>query len=159
MREYRTWETPEHVVAETRAAERLSREWCGQVVATSQFAPFDRVLTYDDGRTAAIVEIKVRNFTIDYFAAHRYWVSWHKVKTLKHHARQRSCTPIIMVACIDDDYFIDLRDESGMTIERRTTTGNYADAQTGERLKRVEDVCVFAGDRLIPLWALRRTLV
>jgi len=156
--EYRTWETVDHVIGEKHAADRLSAQWNGACVATSQFAPFDRVLMHANGRTAAIVEIKVRRYPLEYFAAHRFMLSYHKVKTLNAIAKQRSCVALIMVACDDDDFVIDLRDETGMTVEQRVTWGNYADTTTGERLKHVEDVCLFAGARFIPLWAVRSLL-
>jgi len=156
--EYRTWETVDHLIGEKHAANRLARQWEGACVTTSQFAPFDRVLMRADGHTAAIVEIKVRHYPIEYFAAHRFMLSYHKVKTLKAIAKQRNCVALVMVACTDDDFVIDLRDETGMSIERRVTWGNHADSRTGERLKHVEDVCLFTGGRFVPLWAMRSLL-
>jgi len=117
--EYRTWETISHVLDEKNAANRLAQHWHGSCVTTSQFAPFDRVLMHPLGGVAAVVEIKVRTYPLEYFAAHRFMLSYHKVKTLKAIAKQRSCVALIMVACKDDDFVIDLRDETGMTIERR----------------------------------------
>lgn len=156
--EYRAWETFDHLVGEKNAANRLAKQWHGACVGTSQFAPFDRVLMHPNGRTAAVVEIKVRQYPLEYFATHRFMLSYHKVKTLNAIAKQRSCVPLIMVACIDDDFVIDLRDETGVSIEQRRTWGNYADTSTGERLKHTEDVCLFAGGRFIPLWAVRSLL-
>ena len=158
MDEYRTWETTDHVFAEKQAAERLARHWHGACVTTSQYAAFDRVLMRPEGTTAAIVEIKVRTYSLEYFAAHRFMLSWHKVKTLNLVAQQRRCAPIVMVACADDDFIIDLRDETGITVERRRTWGNYADATTGQRQQHVEDVCLFAGARFLPLWTLRSVI-
>lgn len=156
--QYRTWETISHVLDEKNAANRLAQHWHGSCVTTSQFAPFDRVLMHPLGGVAAVVEIKVRTYPLEYFAAHRFMLSYHKVKTLNTVAKQRSCVALIMVACQDDDFVIDLRDETGMTIERRKTWGNRASVDTGERLHHEEDVCLFAGARFIPLWAIRSLL-
>jgi hypothetical protein len=113
---------------------------------------------HPNGGVAAVVEIKVRTYPLEYFAAHRFMLSYHKVKTLNAVAKQRSCVALIMVACDDDDFVIDLRDETGMSIERRRTWGNRANVETGERLQHEEDVCLFAGSRFIPLWAVRSLL-
>ena len=111
-----------------------------------------------DGRVAALVEIKVRTYPLEYFAAHRFMLSYHKVRTLIQTSKQRGCVPIVMVACADDDFIIDLRDETGQTIERRRTWGNHANVETGARQQHEEEVCLFAGGRFIPLWAVQSLL-
>ncbi len=156
--EYRTWESTEHLLHEKNAAQRLANKWHGACVTTSQFAAFDRVLIHPQGGAAALVEIKVRSYTLEYFAQHRFMLSYHKVKTLKQNARQRACVPLVMVACVDEDFLIDLRDETGMSIEQKKTWGNMADKVTGARQHHVEDVCLFAGARFIPLFALQSLL-
>ena len=153
--EYRTWESTEHLLNEKNAAQRLANKWHGACVTTSQFAAFDRVLMHPNGVEAALVEIKVRTYPLDYFAMHRFMLSYHKVKTLKQYARQRLSIPLVMVACSDDDFLLDLRDETGMSIEQRRTWGNMANKVTNERQHHVEDVCLFAGARFIPLFALQ----
>lgn len=158
MSEYRTWETSEHLLGEHRAADRIAQHWRGRVIPAPQYETYDRILSDIDGSTAALVEIKVRTYSIDFFIEHLFMLSRHKVRSLTQAARQKHAVPLVLVVCADDDFMLDLRDESGMRIETRRTWGNHADSNTGERLHHVEEVCLFSGSRFLPLFTLPRLL-
>lgn len=151
---YHTYETAENLAHEHAAADRLARQWRGVVIPSEQYEPYDRVLVDRDGSTAALCEIKVRNYDLRFFVEHHYLLSLSKVKSLRHAAGRRDAVPLVMVACSDDDFLLDLRDESGTSLRRLPMNDRQHDHRTGAPVMREEWMVAFAGARFMPLDAL-----
>lgn len=151
---YHQYETAANLLAEHQAAQRLAQHWRGRVIATGQFAAFDRVLIDTDGSTAALVEIKVRNYDMQFFIEKKYLLSYSKVRTLRAVAQQRRAVPLVMVVCNDDDFLLDLRDESGTSLKRLPMNDRQLDHHTGQPVMREEFMVAFAGARFMPLFTL-----
>lgn len=174
MIRYQQYENDESMAHEQQAALRMQQHWRGLVRPAEQFLPYDRVLIDTDGRTAALVEIKVRTYPMQFFIERRYMISHSKVRSLCAAAKQRQCVPLIMVVCSDDDFIIDLRDETGVSVKQVDAINdrwyddragvtvqqvdrmnhNYVDADTGDIQWRAETMLFFAGHRFVPLFAL-----
>jgi hypothetical protein len=75
-------------------------------------------------------------------------ISTIKVARLQTAAGLRMIVPIIMVACSDDDFLLDLRDE-----RYRIETRRVNDRATTHRdvIMRDESMCFFTADRFLPL--------
>jgi len=152
---YREYESRESLLKEHAAADRIRQHWRGSVLPAQQYEPYDRILTEPDGTTAALVEIKVRNYDIQYLIEQRYMISYSKVRSLIHAAKRRQCVPLIMVVCSDDDFLLDLRDETGQTIRSvNRINDRHFDDRSGETLWQAEHMVLFSGSRFIPLFAL-----
>lgn len=151
---YHTYETSTNMLHEHQAAARLAKHWRGRVLNTEQYAAFDRVLIDTDGSTAALVEIKVRNYDMQFFIEHHYLLSHSKVRTLRLAAKQRQAVPLVMVVCNDDDFLLDLRDESGTSLKRLPMNDRQLDHHTGQPIMRDEFMMAFAGARFMPLFTL-----
>jgi len=151
---YREFESSESLLREQRAADRLAAHWRGRCVAAEQYESFDRRLDESDGTTAALVEIKIRNYDTEFMVTHHYLLSLSKVKSLRAQAAQRRCLPLVMVALIDDDFLLDLRDETGQHLRRLPMNDRYFDERTGETQMRDEWLVAFTGARFLPLFTL-----
>ena len=149
-----TYETSENLLLETQAANRLSRHWRGIVRPSEPYQSYDRVLVDTDGSTAALVEIKVRNYEMQFFIERHFLISLSKVRTLTYACRQRQCVPLLMIACKDDDFLLDLRDETGMSLRRLPMNDRQLDHHTGQPIIRDEYMVAFAGARFLPLFTL-----
>ncbi len=174
MIRYQQYENDDSMAHEQHAALRIQQHWRGLVRPAEQFLPYDRLLVDTDGSTAALVEIKVRRYPMQFFIERRYMISHSKVRSLCAAAKQRQSVPLIMVVCDDADFLIDLRDETGVTVKevqgindrwrddetdvavRRVDAmnHNYVDQQTGEIQWRAEHMVFFAGHRFLPLFTL-----
>jgi hypothetical protein len=155
---YHTYETTENLLKEQNAAVRLGQWWRGRILPSEQYASFDRVLVDLDGSTAALVEIKVRNYEMQFFIERHYLLSLSKVKSLRAAAKQRQAVPLVMVVCNDDDFLLDLRDESGTSLRKLPMNDRQHDHRTGEPVMRDEFMVAFAGSRFLPLFTLPRLL-
>ena len=151
---YHTYETAANLLLEQRAADRLARHWRGRCLTTEQYESFDRRLIEPDGRTAALVEIKVRNYDIEFMVTHQYLLSLSKVKSLLAAAKRRAAVPLVMVVCTDDDFLLDLRDETGQNLRRLPMNDRQHDHHTGEPVMRDEWLVAFSGARFLPLFTL-----
>jgi hypothetical protein len=151
---YREYETQQSLLREHQAAARIAQHWQGRVLPAEQYECFDRRLVTSDGRTAALVEIKWRNYDLQYMVEHHYLLSLSKVRSLRQAAKQRQCVPLVMVCCTDDDFLLDLRDETGQSIRRLPLNDRWYDERTGATQMREEHMVAFAGGRFIPLFAI-----
>lgn len=174
MIRYKQYESDDSIKHEQHAALRMQQHWRGLVRPAEEFLPYDRVLVDTDGSTAALVEIKVRTYPMQFFIERRYMISHSKVRSLVAAAKQRKSVPLIMVVCADADFLIDLRDETGVNVsvvsdindrlydDKASATAqrvdavnhNYVDDQTGEVQWRSETMLFIAGHRFLPLWTL-----
>jgi hypothetical protein len=59
-----------------------------------------------------------------------------------------------MVVCTDDDFLLDLRDETGQNLRRLPMNDRQHDHHTGEPVMRDEWLVAFTGARFLPLFAL-----
>jgi hypothetical protein len=75
-------------------------------------------------------------------------ISAIKVARLQMSAGLRMIVPLIMVACADDDFLLDLRDESYRIETRRVN--DRATTHNGV-VMRDESMCFFSLDRFLPL--------
>jgi len=148
---YREYESAASLLKETQAAQRLARHWHGTITPAEQYEPYDRVLVNRDGSTAALLEIKQRNYDIEYLITHRYLLSLSKVKSLCAAAHRRKAVPLVMVACADADFLLDLRDETGTTLKRLPLNDRHYDERTGQTEMREEWLMTFAGARFLPI--------
>ncbi|NBR55423.1 MAG: hypothetical protein EBT82_05660 [Micrococcales bacterium] len=151
---YREFESAQSLLREQQAAQRLSAHWHGRIVPAEQYESFDRRLLNDDGTTAALVEIKWRNYPIEFMVDHGYLLSMSKVKSLRAQAKQRRCVPLVMVVLSDADFLLDLRDETSQSVRRLPMNDRYYDERTGETLMRDEWLICFSVSRFIPIVAL-----
>jgi hypothetical protein len=142
-----TFETSRDRQSEDDACLRLADHWRGKIVTATKYQHYDRTL-YDMGRPKALLEIKCRSYSIDYFRQHDYMISAIKVSRVQMSAGLRMIVPLIMVACKDDDFLLDLRDESYRIETRRVN--DRATTHTGV-VMRDESMCFFSMDRFIPL--------
>jgi len=174
MIRYREYENADSLEHERIAALRVQQHWRGLVRPAEQYLPYDRVLVDTDGSTAALIEIKVRHYPMQFFIERKYMISHSKVRSLCAAAKQRKCVPLIMVVCDDADFLIDLRDETGVNVKEMPAINdrwyddkagvsvqnvdrmnhNYVDAQTDEIQWRAETMMFFTGHRFLPLFAL-----
>jgi hypothetical protein len=155
---YREYESAASLLKETQAAQRLARHWRGVIIPAEQYEPYDRVMVDRDGSTAALVEIKVRNYDIEYLVTHHYLLSLSKVKSLNAAAKRRSAVPLVMVVCADADFLLDLRDESGTSLRRLPLNDRHFDDRTGQTQMRYEWLMTFAGARFLPIDIVSRLL-
>lgn len=155
---YREFENSDTLLREQFAADRMSRHWRGVTIAAEKYLPYDRVLIDADGSTAALVEIKIRHYEMRYFIEHHYLLSLSKVKSLRHAAKRRDAVPIVMVACEDDDFLLDLRDESGTSLRKLPMNDRWYDERTGVTQMREEWLVAFFGSRFLPLDEINRLL-
>jgi hypothetical protein len=171
---YKQYENAENLAHEQQAALRVQQHWRGLVRPAEQFLPYDRVLVDTDGSTAALVEIKVRTYPMQFFIERKYMISHSKVRSLCAAAKQSKSVPLIMVVCTDADFLIDLRDETGVNVRQMPAINdrwyddkagvsvqkvdrmnhNYVDADTEEIQWRAETMLFVAGHRFLPLFAL-----
>ena len=155
MIRYREYENADSLAHEQHAALRMQQHWRGLIRPADQFMPYDRVLVDTDGSTAALVEIKVRTYPMQFFIERRYMISHSKVRSLRAAAKQRQSVPLIMVVCSDDDFIIDLRDETGISISVVSAINDrWYDDKTGFTDERSEHMAHFAGHRFLPLFTL-----
>ncbi len=155
MIRYREYESAENLADEQQAALRVQQHWRGLVREAEQYLPYDRVLVDTDGRTAALLEIKVRHYPMRFFIDRNYMISHSKVRSLCAAAKQRQSVPLIMVVCDDDDFLIDLRDETGISISVVPAINDrWYDEHTGITDERSEHMAHFAGHRFLPLFTL-----
>jgi hypothetical protein len=155
MIRYREYENADSLEHERTAALRVQQHWRGLVRPAEQYEPYDRVLVDTDGSTAALIEIKVRHYPMQFFIERKYMISHSKVRSLCAAAKQRKCVPLIMVVCDDADFLIDLRDETGISISAVSAINDrWYDDQTGITDQRSEHMAHFAGHRFLPLFTL-----
>jgi hypothetical protein len=143
----RTFETSTDRQREQAAVDRLREHWRGQIESGQMYQHYDRTLS-EYRNPKAVLEIKCRTYSYDYFAQHDYMISTIKVARLQTAAGLRMIVPIIMVACSDDDFLLDLRDE-----RYRIETRRVNDRATTHRdvIMRDESMCFFTADRFLPL--------
>ena len=142
-----TFETSRDRLREDQACARLGTYWRGEIRTSTQYQHYDRTL-YEMGRPKALLEIKCRSYKSDYFRQHDYMISAIKVARLQMSAGLRMIVPLIMVACADDDFLLDLRDESYRIETRRVN--DRATTHNGV-VMRDESMCFFSLDRFLPL--------
>jgi hypothetical protein len=70
---------------------------------------------------------------------HRLPVAYETVRWLRQAARERRCLALIMVVCNDDDFLLDLRDESGITVKQ---------------ISHDQNCLMYSGSRFLPLFML-----
>jgi len=121
------------------SAHRVQQHWRGLIRPAEPYQPFDLVLVDTDGSTAALMAILVRDGTMQHHIEQRLPVAYQTVRSLRVACRERRCVALIMVVCDDDDFLLDLRDESGITVRQISTT---------------ENCLVYAGSRFLPLFTL-----
>jgi hypothetical protein len=143
----RTFETSTDRQREQAAVDRLREHWRGQIESGQMYQHYDRTLS-EYRNPKAVLEIKCRTYSYDYFVQHDYMISTIKVARLQTAAGLRMIVPIIMVACSDDDFLLDLRDE-----RYRIETRRVNDRATTHRdvIMRDESMCFFTADRFLPL--------
>ena len=122
---------------------KLQQHWRGIVRPAEPYQSFDLVLVDTDGSTAALVTTKDLSHTMDYWIEQRLPLSYETVRSLRVACRERKAVPLIMVACQDDEFLIDLRDESGVSVRQ---------------LSHDTNCLVYAGARFLPLFTLPRLL-
>lgn len=143
----RTFETSTDRQREQAACDRLASHWRGQIETAPIYQHYDRTIT-EQGISKGLLEIKCRSYSHDYFAQHDYMISTVKVARLQQSAGLRMIVPIIMVACSDDDFLLDLRDERYRIETRRVN--DRATTHTGV-IMRDESMCFFTADRFLSL--------
>jgi len=121
------------------SAHRVQQHWRGLIRPAEPYQPFDLVLVDTDGSTAALMAILVRDGTMQHHIEQRLPVAYQTVRSLRVACRERRCVALIMVVCDDDDFLLDLRDESGITVRQ---------------IKYNENCLVYAGSRFLPLFTL-----
>lgn len=151
---YREYESATSLLLEQRAADRLAPYWRGRILPAAQYEPYDRVLVDLDGSTAALVEIKVRHYELRYFVEHKYMISRSKCRSLNQAAKSRQAVPLIMVVCDDDDFLLDLRDETGVSVRSVNRINDRWYDESGETIWKSEDMVLFSGSRFLPLFTL-----
>jgi hypothetical protein len=146
----KVFETSDDRQKEDAACARLASHWRGDIETTEQFYNYDRRLI-ENGQRKALVEIKCRSYSIDYFREHQYMIGQIKVDRLVRLCDVQRITPLIMVACIDDDFLLDLRDKHYWVQMRRVN--DRATTHAGV-IMRDEAMCFFAPHRFLPLSAI-----
>ena len=121
------------------SAHRVQQHWRGLIRPAEPYQPYDLVLVDTDGSTAALMAILVRDGTMQHHIEQRLPVAYETVRSLRVACRERRCVALIMVVCDDDDFLLDLRDESGITVRQISTT---------------ETCLMYAGGRFLPLFTL-----
>lgn len=121
------------------SAHRLQRHWRGLVRPAETYQPYDLVLVDTDGSTAALVRTIVRDGSMQHHIEQRLPVAYETVRWLRLAARERKTIALIMVVCDDDDFLLDLRDESGITVRQISHDTNCL---------------VYASARFLPLFTL-----
>ena len=151
MTRYKEHESSADLIREFRAAERLAKHWRGSVLAAEPYKPFDCLLRDTDRRIAALVEIKCRRYPLEYFVTHRYWLGTAKVRSLVTAARFADAVPLVLVACEDHDFLLDLRDESGMSLRSVNRINDRRTTEDGETVWQAEQMTVFSASRFVAL--------
>ena len=146
----KVFETSDDRQKEDAACARLASHWRGDIETTEQFNNYDRRLT-ENGQRKALVEIKCRSYSINYFRDHQYMIGQIKVDRLVRLCDAQRIAPVIMVACIDDDFLLDLRDNDYSVQMRRVN--DRATTHAGV-VMRDEAMCFFAPDRFLTLSAI-----
>lgn len=121
------------------SAHRVQQHWRGLVRPAEPYQPFDLVLVDTDGSTAALMKVLVREGSMQHHIEQRLPVSYETVRWLRLGARERRSIALIMVVCDDDDFLLDLRDESGVSVRQITYDQNCL---------------VYSGARFLPLFTL-----
>jgi len=107
-----TYETDADQSREELAAQRLATHFRGTMVRSAKYEPYDRVL-YDENRVVcALLEIKCRDYPYDYLSENDYMLSERKVMEIRLLAGACNVVPLLMVACLDRDFMLDLGDDS-----------------------------------------------
>lgn len=145
-----TFETSSDRKREQAAVDRLREHWRGQIESGQMYQHYDRTLS-EYRNPKALLEIKCRTYSYDYFVQNDYMISSIKVVRLQVAAGLRMIVPIIMVSCADDDFLLDLRDERYRIETRRVN--DRATTHTGV-VMRDESMCFFTADRFLPLSAI-----
>ena len=151
MTRYKEHESSADLIREFRAAERLATYWRGSVLAAEPYKPYDCVLRDTDRRLVALVEIKCRRYPLEYFVTHRYWLGTAKVRSLVTAARFVDAVPLVLVACEDHDFLLDLRDESGMSVRSVNRINDRRTTEDGETVWQAEQMTVFSASRFVAL--------
>lgn len=121
------------------SAHRVQQHWRGLVRPAEPYQPFSLVLVDTDGSTAALISVLVRTGSMQHHIERRLPVAYETVRALRVVCRERRAIPLLMVVCDDDDFLIDLRDESGVSVRQITST---------------ENCLLYAGARFLPLFTL-----
>jgi len=121
------------------SAHRVQQHWRGLIRPAEPYQPYDLVLVDTDGSTAALMAILVRDGTMQHHIEQRLPVAYQTVRSLRVACRERRCVALIMVVCDDDDFLLDLRDESGITVRQ---------------IRYNENCLVYACSRFLPLFTL-----
>lgn len=150
----RIFETSADRLNENAACARLGEHWRGSIVETQVFEQYDRRLVAD-GRCVALVEIKCRSYPMGYFSQHRYMIGKIKVDELVRRSSAVKAAPIIMVACTDNDFLLDLRD-THYSVEMRRVN-DRATTHQGV-VMRDEPMCFFMSHRFLPITAISRII-
>ena len=144
------FETSDDRQREDAACARLACHWRGDIETTEKFNHYDRRLI-EHGQRKALVEIKCRSYSMDYIAEHHYMIGQVKVDLLVRLCAAQRITPLIMVACSDDDFLLDLRDRHYRVEMRRVN--DRATTHAGV-VMRDEAMCFFMPHRYLPLSAI-----
>lgn len=121
------------------SAYRLQQHWRGLVRPAETYQPYDLVLVDTDGSTAALVRVIVRDGSMQEHIEQRLPVAYETVRWLRQSARERKTRSLIMVVCDDDDFLLDLRDESGITVKQ---------------ISHDQNCLMYSGSRFLPLFTL-----
>lgn len=146
----KVFETSDDRAREDAACARLASHWRGDIEITEQFDHYDRRLT-EHGQRKGLVEIKCRSYSINYFIEHHYMIGQIKVDRLVRLCYAQRVAPLIMVACKDDDFLLDLRDKHYRVEMRRVN--DRATTRAGV-VMRDEAMCFFVPNRFISLSAI-----
>jgi len=125
--------------SDRHTAHRVQQHWRGYVAVAEPYLAHDLVLVDTDGGTAALIAVLVRDGTMQHHIEQRLQVTYETVRSLRRSARERGCVALILVVCDDDDFLLDLRDESGVTVRQ---------------IRYNENCLVYAGSRFLPLFTL-----
>lgn len=121
------------------SAHRVQQHWRGLVRPAEPYQPFDLVLVDTDGSTAALMTVIVRDGSMQEHIEQRLPVAYETVRSLRLACRERRCVALVMVVCDDDDFLLDLRDESGITVRQ---------------ISHDQNCLVYSGARFLPLFTL-----
>ena len=120
-------------------ADKLQEHWRGLVRPAETLLRYDLVLVDTDGSTAALVRVMIPDDLMQHHIEHRLPVAYETVRWLRQAARERRCLALIMVVCNDDDFLLDLRDESGITVKQ---------------ISHDQNCLMYSGSRFLPLFTL-----
>jgi len=133
-------DTPDSLLSGRFSIHRVQQHWRGLVRPAELYEPHDAVLVNTDGSTAALISVLVRDRSMQHYIEHRLPVEYETVRSLRFACRARQrCVPLIMVVCDDDDFLLDLRDESGISVQK------VSDDRT---------CLMYSGARFLPLFTL-----